>query len=246
MVGNMTTPTNKDRTLTVTSLLYVITLCALYSYSWADEGANEMPQQPATITLQITDGRVSGYIKDGSIREVLEVISSQHPFEYQANELLFNQRISGQFDEVPLLVALRQILKSFNYYLILSKESGHIESLTLNSIIVTVDHHPGAPAGPSQVDVSGNTFTELLAEMETGEEEHPLFIIEDKQTGPPQELLDSFYPVQEPGSENTGPQAITGEAFKELPVVDAVENDIGPVDPNITFEEIRDQFDSFP
>jgi len=246
MVDNMTTPTNKDRTSIVTSLLCVITLCALYSFAWADKGANEMPQQPATIMLQITDGMVSGYIKDGSIREVLEVISSQHPFNYQANELLFKQRISGQFDKVPLLTALRQLLKPFNYYLIFSKETGDIKSLTLTSIHVASDNHPRPLMASPRADVLDNTFTELLAELETGEADHPSFIIEGEETEPPQELLDSFYPVQEPGSEITGPQAPPDMLIKELPMVDVIENDTGPVDPTITSEENRVEFDSFP
>ena len=247
MVDNMTTPTNKDRTSIVTSLLCVITLCALYSFSWADEGANEMPQQPATITLQITDGMVSGYIKGGFIREVLEVISSQHPFEYQANELLFNQRISGQFDKVPLLEVLRQLLKTFNYYLIFSKETGDIKSLTLTSIHVASDNHPRPLMASPRADVFlDNTFTELLAELETGEADHPSFMIEGEETEPPQALLDSFYPVQEPGSEITGPQAPPDMLIKELPMVDVIENDTGPVDPTITSEENRVEFDSFP
>ena len=237
---------NKNRTSIVTSLLCVITLCTLHSFAWADEGVNEMPQQPATITLQITDGMVSGHIKDGSIREVLEVISSQHPFDYQANELLFNQRISGQFDKVPLLEALRQLLKPFNYYLIFSKETGDIKSLTLTSIHVASDSHPRPFMASPRADVSENTFTELLAELDTGEADHPSFIIEGEETEPSQALLDSFYPVQEPGSEITGPQAPPDMLIKELPMVDVIENETGPVDPNITSEENRLEFAPFP
>ena len=245
-MGSIIMLANKNRPLIVTSLLYVITLCTLHSFAWADKGVNEIPRQPATITLQITDGVVSGYIKGVSIREVLEVISSQHPFDYQANELLFKQRISGQFDKVPLLAALRQLLKPFNYYLIFSKETGDIESLTLTSIHVASDSHPRPLIASPRADVSDNTFTELLAELDTGEADHPSFIMEGEETEPPQALLDSFYPVQEPGGEITGPQAPPDMLIEELPMVDVIENDTGPVDPTITSEENRVEFAPFP
>jgi hypothetical protein len=236
---------NKNSILIVTSLLFVITMSTLSSLSWAGEEVKEIPLQPATIKLQMTDGVVSGYIKDGTIREALEVMSSQHPFDYQGNELLFSQRVSGQFDRLPLLAVLRQLLTPFNYYLVLSKETGDIESLTLTSIIVASDF-PESLIAPSQVDGSASTYTKPLIEMETGEEAQRSFMIEGEQSRVPQELLDSFYPVQEPGTEDSGPQAVTDEAVKELPIVDAIENDTGPVDPDISSEESRMDFDSFP
>lgn len=67
-----------------------------------------------------------------------------------------------------------------------------------------------------------------------------------KGTESPRELPDSFYPVQEPGSEITGPQTPPDMLIKELPMVNFIENDTGPVDPTISSEENREEFDLFP
>lgn len=67
----------------------------------------------------------------------------------------------------------------------------------------------------------------------------------NEETEPPQELLDSFYSEQEPGSEISGPQAPPDMLIQELPIFDVIENDTGPVDPNLNSEETHIKFETF-
>jgi len=197
-------------------------------------------------TIRIAEGKISGKFDDLPLFEVLDEISRQAGFEYQGDDELLDQPVSGNFEERPLIDALKWMLDPFNYVVIFG-ENGQIERLHIISLISLRDELArGVPAParvppktsslapPSNYERETPTDLELLTM-----EERLLFETADEALGPPLELLEYFEPWQELGSEETGPQIPEGFVAKELLPFEPFESETGPpVDPDIVVEEL--------
>jgi len=61
---------------------------------------------------------MSANLRDANLREVLREIEKQHKVRFKGDEALYQNKISVQFDNLPLQDGLKRILSSMNYSLV--------------------------------------------------------------------------------------------------------------------------------
>ena len=187
------------------------------------------------LTIRLAEGKISGKFDDLPLFEVLDEIGRQAGFEYQGDDELLDQPVSGNFEERPLIDALKWMLDPFNYVVIFG-ENGQIERLHIISLISLRDELARGVPAPARVPPKTSSLDPPLdyeRETPTGLElltmgERRLFVTADEELGPPLELLEYFEPWQELGSEDTGPQVDPDTAVKELPEFEPVISETGP------------------
>ena len=176
-----------------------------------------------SVSIEVTRGKVSGTFSKRPLYEILDRLGGQAGFEYRAAGEVLREPVSGQFERVAVIDALRRILDRFNY-LIVFKANGEIDRLRIFNVRTrmaatapdTAAAVPGAAAGaPSTAAVSHQSLDAdpgledepvTLAESDLTLEEILMFEVADHDIGPPPELIDDFEPWTDPVSEETGPQ----------------------------------------
>ena len=114
-------------------------------------------------------------------------------------------------------------LVPFNYSLIESQDLKEPSRLYLQSL-------KGALTTPGQV--SGESSIPAKPKQLTEEEQRLLFEVAKEDRRPPPELLDQFEPLQQPGTEKTGPPVLGNVEVEDLPEFEMVENQTGPESPD--------------
>ncbi len=205
-------------------LLYVLCIAAVCLFQTT---TNVMAQNNKTdagsvsIDLQIVDGVFTGHIDNQPLVQVLDTISRQMVFEYHGEDDLLNQPVSGNFDGVPFFDALGALLTPFKYSLIESQDLKEPSRLYLQSLKEEL-------TTPGQVSGESSSPAKQLTE----EEQRLLFEVAKEDRRPPPELLDQFEPLQQPGTEKTGPLVPSNVAVEDLPEFEMVENQTGPESPD--------------
>ena len=156
-----------------------------------------------TINLQITKGFFTGHIDNKPLVKVLETISQKIAFEYQGDENLLNRPVSGYFNEVSFPDTLQVLLKSFNYSLITSRDLREPAKLYIKSL----KDNPDNIVKPLLLKSSESSVSNISKKSEKLNEEKQRILSEAKRKymKPPPELLDQFVPLQQQGTEKTGP-----------------------------------------
>jgi len=216
------------------TLLYVLCIAAVCLFQTTTNvmaQSNKTDTGSVSIDLQIVDGVFTGHIDNQPLVQVLDTISQQMVFEYHGDDDLLNQPVSGNFYDVPFFDALGTLLKPFNYSLIESQDLKEPNRLYLQSLKRALTT-PGESPLPES---SGTAKPEQLTE----EEQRLLFEVAREDRRPPPELLDQFEPLQQPGTEKTGPLIPDNVVVEDLPEFEIVENQTGPEFPD---SQISDDF----
>ena len=204
------------RPLSFSKLLYVLCITAVCLFQTATNvmaESNKTDAGSASVDLQIVDGVFTGHIQNQPLVLVLDTISRQMVFEYHGGGDLLNQPVSGNFNNVPFPDALKRLLKPFNYSLIRSRDLKEPSRLYLQSLKAKLST-PGKSLLPKSSGLPANTDLPTKPEQLTEEEQRLLFVVAKEDRRPPPELLDQFEPLQQPGTEKTGP-SVPGNAEVE-------------------------------
>lgn len=172
------------------------------------------------LDLKISDGKVSGTVDNRPVIDVLNLLSRKGLFKFRVNGDLAQHPVSGKFKEASLIDALKQILRPFNT-LLLSNTKGHPETIFILNL------RSGDPSeGPAQMEAAipgsgkgpGGTPQFLtIDDFNLTDEQRAGFDIAGEKRGPPPEMMDLFYPKQEPGTEKTGPRSPMDYDMPEFP-----------------------------
>ena len=215
--------------------------------AWSLEQVDKTDVESISIDLQIVDGVVTGHIDKQPLGQILDIISQQTAFEYQSHDDLLKQPVSGHFEGIPLIKAMKKLLRPFNYYLIMSDGNGEIEHLYITSLKGELTVPVAVPEVLTQTEPENTAPGNLLTGLEQlTEEERLLFEVPEEEKSPPPELLDQFEPWQELGTEITGPPVPSDFMVEELPEFEVIENDTGPesIDPDVP-DEVITEFEPF-
>lgn len=191
------------------------------------------------LSLNVTGGKVTGSVKQRPVAEVLDALSLQANFDYEAGDEVLGVMLSRRFEAVPLAEALDDLLGAFNYIMTFGSD-GAVRRLS----IIGLHGDPGdvrpqaAPAGMSESAAEteaiqlapGTTLTEAQAE---------LFEEAEQAVAVPAALYELFYPEQPPGSEETGPPEPENESL-EISEFTPFESDSGPPGPEVSTMELPD------
>jgi len=219
--------------VSLSKFLYVLCIAAVCLFQTATNvmaQSNKTDTGSVSVDLQIVDGVFTGHIDNQPLVQVLDTISQQMVFEYHGEDDLLNQPVSGNFDDVPFFDALQALLTPFEYSLIESQDLKEPSRLYLQSLKGELTTPGESPLPESSGTAKPEQFTE--------EEQRLLFEVA-KGGRPPPELLDQFEPLQQPGTEKTGPLVPDDFAVEDLPEFQIVENQTGPESPD---SQIPDDF----
>lgn len=191
----------------------------------AAEPAASASEHPGPMNLVVADGKLSGRFNDRPLAEILDFISGIMGFEYQASHQLGAERVSHEFDRVPLMDATKQLLAPFGHF-IEFHGNGRIKHIFISG-------KRNAPRGTPQLhgQLDGQKDQGGKGPDRDRMKVSPSMELEDASTqgsGPPPELIDLFYPQQEPGTELTGPPVLEGHATQEFNHFVPTEHDSGP------------------
>lgn len=203
---------------------------------WAAEPATSTSEHPSSQTLTITDGKLTGRLKDRPLAEILDFIGKTMGFEYQANKQLRAKQVSHNFHQVPLMEATKKILAPFNY-MIETDGSGKIKHLSIIGLRVSGRPHPTMPSANPGANIEGVGKSAEPTVAIPGED-----LMKEKYPGgkdpsgqnaePPIEMHDAFYPEQVPGTELTGPTLPEGHIPEEFIPFEPSGNERAPMAPN--------------
>jgi len=231
--------------------LYVLCVVAVCLFQIAIPCAmaqdNNTDVESISIDLQIVDGVVTGHIDNRPLWQVLDTISQQTAFEYQVHEDLLKQPVSGHFEGIPLIEAMKKLLRPFNYHLVSPKEPGKPLQVYILSMKGELTVPVAVPEVLTQTEPENMAPGNLLTGLEQlTEEERLLFEVANEGVGPPPELIHEFEPWQEPGTEITGPPVPSDFMVEELPEFEVIESDTGPesIAPDVPDEVIM-EFEPF-
>ncbi len=183
----------------------------------APKEAAAMSGEAASAALEITNGRLTGTFNKRPLFEILDRLGGQAGFEYRGSGEVLREPVSGQFEGVAVIDALRRILDRFNY-LIVFKAKGEIDRLRIFNVRTRMAATaPGMAAAvpgtaalspeSSDPDLDFGDEPVTLAEADLTLEEILMFEVADLELGPPPDLLDDFEPWTDTLSAETGPQA---------------------------------------
>lgn len=175
----------------------------------AEEPSTPLKAEPA-LELKISEGKVSGTVDNRPVIEILNLLARKGSFKFRINEELGQYRVSGKFEQASLMDSLKQILKPFNT-LLLSSEEGNPET------IFVLNLRSGDPSEGPTVPVRNGAQFFTLDGLDLTDEQRAAFEDAGKKRGPPPEMMDSFYPHQDPGTEKTGPPAPPGYEPPDFP-----------------------------
>lgn len=176
--------------------------------------------KPPPEMLRIIDGKVTGSFNNSALEEILKMLVSQYPFDYQVKRDLLDHPVSGNFDGTPLVIVIKKLLRPFNYYMIASPSRNTIDRIVVTSL---VDHHVSFKATSSVSRLINHQKDTVALTKRVSEKTAP-------RTRLSAELLHQFEPLQEPGTEENGPRPAPGTVVKDLPYFEVTINDTGPVD----------------
>jgi len=208
------------------TLLYVLCIAAVCLFQTTTHVMaqnNKTDAGSVSIDLQIVDGVFTGHIDNQPLVQVLDSISRQMAFEYHGEDDLLKQPVSGNFYDVPFFDALGTLLEPFHYSLIESRDLKEPSRLYLQSLKGELSTHK---------QVSGESSSPAKPKQLTEEEQRLLFAVAKEDRRPPPELLDQFEPLQQPGTEKTGPYVPGNVVVEELPAFAIIENQTGPESPD--------------
>ncbi len=236
----MTQDGSKSLTLIaiVTALFFVMATNSGATTALASKKAAAPPDGPASLQFRITEGKLTGSFEDWPLVEVLEAIRGQEHFAYQVKKKLLNHPLSGEFDGVPLIQALEDLLEPFNYTMTLDAD-GRIERLHISSLQHGSQEGvtPMATIHPEETGWDIDVVTAAPG-AEVTEEERLLFETIDHEINPPNEWFDLFEPWHDDGSEEFGPWIPPALVVEDLPEFEVIENDIGPVHPDLVVKDL--------
>ncbi len=184
--------------------------------AFAPEQAAATSGGAASVALEITKGSLTGTFSKRPLYEILDRLGGQGGFEYRGSGEVLREPVSGQFEGVALIDALRRILDRFDY-LIVFKAKGEIDRLRIFNVRTRMAATapgmaaavPGTAALSAQSSDPGLDFGDepvTLAEADLTLEEILMFEVADLELGPPPDLLDDFEPWTDPISEELGPR----------------------------------------
>ncbi len=233
------TPVVKKRICSIAGVAALVVM-AVSAHAATDGAALEKAaiQGSVPLDIRVAQGKLSGHFSDRPLGEVLEALRGQVDFAYQGDEDLLEHPVSGRFDGVPVLRAVKQLLEPFHYTIIFG------ENETIERLHITSLRRPWADRRATAVPVAPQTAdldlpsVEALPGVELTWEERLLFEIAEEEFSPPPELLEDFEPWQDPGSEETGPEAPADFLVEELPEFEPVVSETGPDEPDLIVEEL--------
>lgn len=191
------------------------------------------------LSLQVTEGKVTGSVKRRPVAEVLDALSSQANFDYEAGDEVLGILFSRRFEAVPLAEALDDLLGAFNYIMTFAPD-GAVQRLRISGLRgapgdLRPQSVPAVPvesaAEPEAIQLAPGT---ALTEAQAG-----LFEEAEQEVAVPAALYELFYPEQLPGSEETGPPEPETESL-EVSEFTPFESDSGPPGPDISTMELPD------
>lgn len=179
--------------------------------SLAQEPSTPLKAEPS-LELKISDGKVSGTVDNRPVIEVLNLLSRKGLFKFRINEDLAQYRVSAKFEQASLVDSLKQILKPFNTLLLSNKEGNPETIFVLNLRSGDPSEGPAVPVQEAAIPGSKKSSREgaqflSLDNLDLTDEQRAAFEVAGKKRGPPPDMMDLFYPHQDPGTEKTGPRA---------------------------------------
>lgn len=215
-------------------------LVRVWDDAFASERAAIMNEGSGPGDIRIAKGKLSGSFNNRPLFEVLDAIRSQAGFEYQGYKEALSHPVSGKFDGLPLIDAVKRILEPFNY-IILFTAKGKIKRLQILSFrgasARTAAVGPRVLPRTTGIDVD---FADAPPEMELTTEQRLLFEMAVDNLGPEPGSPGYFEPGQEPASVETGRQISTDTVVEDLSEIQVLLSDIGPADLERVVEELAE------
>lgn len=215
-------------------------LGCMWDDAFASEQAAIMNEGSGPADIRIAKGKLSGSFNNRPLFEVLDAIRSKAGFEYQGYKEVLGYAVSGKFEGSPLIDAVEKMLEPFNYMIIFNAD-GEIERLHIVSFRGASARSVARGARvPPQTTSPEPTYADAPPESGPATEQPLLLDVAVDKLAPRPELLDDFEPGQEPASAETGRQISTDTVVEDLPEIQVLLSDTGPVDLDMVVEELAE------
>ena len=182
---------------------------------------NSLAVEPATsaknespLELKVSQGKVSGTVDNRPVIEILNLLSGEGLFKFKINEELARHPVSGRFEETSLMDTLKRILDPFNILLLSNKEGNPETVFILN--LRSGDPSGGPVPAMELTKQQRAAFSDFQKNQDTPAKRPDLFNPQQQVDLSP-EMMELFYPPQEPGTEKTGPRSPVTLAMPDFP-----------------------------
>ncbi|MEA3412442.1 MAG: hypothetical protein U9R74_13020 [Pseudomonadota bacterium] len=190
-------------------------------------------RESGSVQLRLAGNRISGQFVNRSLSDVLDEIGKQSNFQYRASEPLLRYPVSGSFDGISISDALKQILKPFDYLLVIGSTGEPRQVFVLDEKRKSED----TSASDSLDALPGEDLvsTDPLEDADHTDGERFLFeAFDDNASLPPE--FEGYTSAPSPEEEFTGPTIATGNA-QDLPEFEPIISASGPDIPDLNTVE---------
>ena len=203
--------------MSLAAIVAALLVAAAFGYVSGDayameRGAVTEGADPANI--RIAEGKVSGKFNNRPLFEVLDAIRSKSGIQYQGGKRHLRHPVSGIFQEVPLVDAVKKILEPFNYVMVFNA-NGEIKRLHIGSLRHVVEDRDAAVArDPPHTTSLDDNLADAATERELDQ-------------------LSDFEPIWSAASPND-----SDAGLQSLLEIEPTESETGPNDPDVGLQDL--------